>query len=46
MASQQPEKVRSLDSSFNNGGLAQEERTAGKYERIRLASILGGTSIY
>ncbi len=46
MACQQPEKIRSLESSFNNEGLDEQERTLEKYETIGLASIFGGTSIY
>jgi hypothetical protein len=35
-----------LDSSFNNMGLDEQERTAGEYKTICLTSIFGGTSIY
>jgi hypothetical protein len=45
-ACQQPEKGRGLDSSFNNRGLDQQERTGKKHKKICLASICGGTSIY
>jgi hypothetical protein len=46
MACQQPKKSRSLKSSFNNRGLDEQERIAGKYETICLTSRFGGTSIY
>jgi hypothetical protein len=45
-ACQQPEKRRGLDSSFNNGGLDQQERAGEKYKTICLTSIFGGPSIY
>jgi hypothetical protein len=37
---------KSLESSFNNKKLDQQERIAEKYEMVRLTSIFGGTSIY
>jgi hypothetical protein len=40
------QESRSLEASFNNKGLDEWERTAEKYEMIRLASIFGGTSTY
>jgi hypothetical protein len=46
MACQQPEKGRGLESTFNNRGLDQQERTGEKYKTICLTSIFGGTSIY
>jgi hypothetical protein len=46
MAGQQPETIRSLESSFHNRGLDEKERRAGRVETIGLASIFGGTSIY
>jgi hypothetical protein len=46
MACQQAKKIAILESSFNNEGLDQQERTAEKVEVIRLASIFGGTSTY
>jgi hypothetical protein len=45
-ACQQLEKGKELDSSFNNRGLDQLERTGKKYKTICLASVFGGTSIY
>ena len=46
MACQQPGKGKRLESSFNNGGLDEWERSVEKGETICLASIFGGTSIY
>jgi hypothetical protein len=46
MACQQIEKNQKLKLFFNNNGLDEKERTAKKWEMIRLASIFGGTSIY
>jgi hypothetical protein len=46
MGSQQPEKGRELESSFNNRRLDQQARTGEKHKTIYLASIFGGTSIY
>jgi hypothetical protein len=46
MACQQPKKNRGLESSINNRGLDQQERTGQKYKTIYLTSIFGGTSIF
>jgi hypothetical protein len=40
----QRKKIRRADSTFNNSGLDRQEKTAEKFERIRLPSICGGTS--
>ena len=37
-------EIRSFESSFNNDGLDEYERTVEKNEMIRLTSIFGGTS--
>jgi hypothetical protein len=39
-------KNKSLESSFNNEGLNQWERSVEKVETICLTSIFGGTSRY
>jgi len=46
MACQQADKIRSLEPSFNNRGLDEQEGIVEKYETIGLTSIFGGTSIY
>jgi hypothetical protein len=46
MACQHSEKIRSLESSFNNSGLDEYEVRVEKYEVVLLTSIFGGTSIY
>jgi hypothetical protein len=39
-------KRENLERSYNNSGLDEWERSAGKGEPMGLASICGGTSIY
>ena len=46
LACHQPERIRILESSSNNSGLDEQDRTVEKYEIVRFASIFGGTSTY